>query len=69
MSANTQLEPGKFPLAHHFSTPAQQIDSAKMGMWGFLVTEVLLFGGLFVAYGLYRYLFWVQLSCARQGAP
>ena len=25
-------------------------------MWGFLVTEVLLFGGLFVAYGLYRYL-------------
>ena len=56
MSANTNLEPGRFPLAGHFSTPAQQIDAGKMGMWGFLVTEVLLFGGLFVAYGIYRYL-------------
>ncbi len=56
MSANTQLEPGKFPLYHHYSTPTQQIDSAKMGMWAFLVTEVLLFGGLFVAYFIYRYL-------------
>ena len=41
-------------LAHHFSEPAQQSESAKLGMWIFLLTEVLLFGGLFVAYTVYR---------------
>jgi len=41
-------------LAHHFSTPQQQKESAKLGLWIFLVTEVLLFGGLFVAYGVFR---------------
>jgi len=40
-------------LAHHFSEPAQQAESAKMGMWLFLLTEVLLFGGLFVAYTVF----------------
>ncbi|PKK83131.1 MAG: cytochrome C oxidase subunit III [candidate division Zixibacteria bacterium HGW-Zixibacteria-1] len=41
-------------LAHHFSEVEQQRDSAKMGMWIFLLTEVLLFGGLFVTYTVYR---------------
>lgn len=41
-------------LAHHFDTPAQQFDAAKLGMWVFIVTEILMFGGLFVAYGIYR---------------
>ena len=41
-------------LQHHFDTPAQQYDSAKLGMWLFLATEVLLFGGLFCAYAVYR---------------
>ena len=41
-------------LAHHFSESSQQSESAKMGMWIFLLTEVLLFGGLFVAYTVYR---------------
>ena len=41
-------------LAHHFSDSAQQSESAKIGMWLFLLTEVLLFGGLFVAYTVYR---------------
>ena len=41
-------------LQHHFDTPAQQFDSAKLGMWLFLATEILLFGGLFVAYAIYR---------------
>lgn len=41
-------------LAHHFETPAQQFDSAKLGMWLFLVTEVLFFGALFVAYAVLR---------------
>ena len=41
-------------LAHHFDTPLQQFDSAKLGMWVFICTEILMFGGLFVAYGIFR---------------
>lgn len=41
-------------LAHHFDTPQQQFASAKLGMWIFLLTEVLFFSGLFVAYAVYR---------------
>ncbi len=39
-------------LLHHFSTKEQQSDTAKIGMWLFLTTEVLMFGGLFVGFGL-----------------
>jgi cytochrome c oxidase subunit 3 len=42
-------------LAHHFDTPSQQYSSAKLGMWVFLGTELLMFGGLFVAYSIYRH--------------
>src|SRR5688572_5217929 len=42
-------------LAHHFDTPEQQFDSGKLGMWTFLATEILMFGGLFCAYAVYRY--------------
>ena len=41
-------------LAEHFETPQQQFASGKLGMWIFLLTEVLLFGGLFCAYAVYR---------------
>ena len=41
-------------LAHHFDTPVQQFDAAKLGMWVFLGQELLFFSGLFVAYGVYR---------------
>lgn len=42
-------------IAHHFTGPRQQYDSAKLGIWLFLTTEVLFFSGLFVAYTIYRY--------------
>src|SRR5688500_14680880 len=41
-------------LQHHFDTPVQQFDTAKLGMWLFLAQEILFFAGLFVAYGVYR---------------
>ncbi len=41
-------------LKHYFVSSDQQFDAAKMGMWLFLVTEVLLFSGMFVAYAVYR---------------
>ncbi|MDB5358656.1 MAG: ctaE [Phycisphaerales bacterium] len=42
-------------LAHHFDTPEQQMASGKLGMWLFLGTELLMFGGLFCAYAVYRH--------------
>ncbi len=41
-------------LAHHFDDAEQQFDAGKLGMWLFLVTEVLFFSGMFCAYSLYR---------------
>ena len=41
-------------LQHHFDTMAQQKEAAVVGMWVFLVTEILFFGGLFAAYMVYR---------------
>jgi cytochrome c oxidase subunit III len=41
-------------IQHHFEGPQHQFDSGKLGIWLFLVTEVLFFSGLFVAYIIYR---------------
>jgi cytochrome c oxidase subunit III len=41
-------------LQHQFETMEQQQESATLGMWLFLVTEIMFFGGLFMAYLLYR---------------
>jgi len=41
-------------LQHHFDTMRQQKEAAVIGMWLFLLTEILFFGGLFVAYMIYR---------------
>jgi cytochrome c oxidase subunit 3 len=41
-------------VAHQFETAEQQYDSATFGMWVFLVTEVMFFGGVFTAYVVYR---------------
>ena len=44
-------------LAHQFEDLQQQQDSATLGMWVFLATEVMFFGGLFAAYTIYRNLY------------
>jgi cytochrome c oxidase subunit 3 len=44
-------------LAEQFDDVEQQHEAAKFGMWVFLATEVLFFGGLFLAYTVYRYLY------------
>ena len=41
-------------LAHHFDSYDQQRESATLGMWAFIVQEVMFFGGLFVTYMVYR---------------
>jgi cytochrome c oxidase subunit 3 len=44
-------------LQHHFHNMAQQLEASILGMWVFLVTEVMFFGGMFMAYLLYRNLY------------
>jgi cytochrome c oxidase subunit III len=58
MSSSTQE--AAYPVhhvAHHFNNAEDEFEAAKQGMWIFLVTEVLMFGGLFVAYGIFRGLY------------
>src|SRR3954453_18359768 len=53
--ANAEI--GVYHHAHHFASAEAEFEAAKQGMWIFLVTEVLMFGGLFVAYGIFRGLY------------
>ena len=41
-------------FAHQFEDIEQQRDAGRLGMWVFLVTEILFFGGMFTAYTIYR---------------
>ena len=41
-------------LQHHFDDMEQQVEASALGMWVFLVTEIMFFGGLFMAYIVYR---------------
>jgi cytochrome c oxidase subunit III len=41
-------------LQHHFDNMEQQREAGTIGMWVFLVTEIMFFGGMFLAYLLYR---------------
>jgi cytochrome c oxidase subunit 3 len=41
-------------LQHHFDDMEQQVEASTLGMWVFLVTEIMFFGGLFMAYIVYR---------------
>ncbi|HEV2296266.1 MAG TPA: cytochrome c oxidase subunit 3 family protein [Tepidisphaeraceae bacterium] len=42
-------------LAHQFDDLHQQKESVTLGMWAFLVTEVMFFGGAFLGYAVYRF--------------
>ena len=54
MVENSHRETDGLAVDHHFENADQQYQSAKLGMWLFLATEILFFGGLFVAYSVYR---------------
>lgn len=75
-SATEHDEHGQHPsfLQHHFYTAAQQLDAAKLGMWLFLVQEILFFSGVFVGFIAYRAFYYeeflnahYQLSVAAGG--
>ena len=48
-------EPGTFFHLHE-EDPVEAYENFKLGMWIFLATEVLLFGGLFAAYFIFKFI-------------
>src|SRR6202035_270452 len=44
-------------LRHHFDDTGQQFESSLLGMWVFLLTEIMFFGGMFGGYTVYRNLY------------
>ena len=44
-------------LLHHFEDADQQFEASTLGMWAFLITEIMFFGGLFLGYIVYRSLY------------
>ncbi|MDI1445558.1 cytochrome c oxidase subunit 3 family protein [Polyangium sp. 6x1] len=52
-AGESKLSP-QFHVAHHFDKADTQFDAGRMGVWLFLVTEILLFGGLFCAFAIFR---------------
>lgn len=53
--ASTHEAASHSALQHHFENMEQQREAGTLGMWVFLVTEIMFFGGLFLAYTIYRY--------------
>jgi len=53
-------------LRHHFANLEQQKETSTFGMWLFLLTEIIFFGGLFCGYLIYRKL---VLPRVRGGQP
>jgi len=49
-------------LLHHFVNAEQQRDAASLGMWLFLATEIMFFGGMFCAYLIYRYAYYNEFA-------
>jgi cytochrome c oxidase subunit III len=52
----TALDRDTFP-AEQFQEPRQQYEAGLLGMWTFLATEVMFFGGMFLAYILFRWMY------------
>jgi cytochrome c oxidase subunit 3 len=48
------VEEHNSPLQHHFADMEQQKNASQLGMWLFLGTEIMFFGGMFLAYLVYR---------------
>lgn len=54
-------------LHHQFEELEQQYDASTFGMWVFLATEILFFGGLFTTYIIYRSLYYPGFAAGSHG--
>jgi cytochrome c oxidase subunit III len=51
-------------LRHHFADEEQQRNAASLGMWWFLGTEIMFFGGMFCAYLVYRIKYFPEFAAS-----
>jgi cytochrome c oxidase subunit III len=51
---DSHAQPESLALRVQFDTAEQQKDASTLGMWVFLITEIMFFGGMFLAYTYYR---------------
>jgi len=51
-------------LRHHFADVEQQRNAASLGMWWFLGTEIMFFGGMFCGYLIYRRIYFPEFAVA-----
>src|SRR5579862_919524 len=49
-------------MAHQFEDLEQQQEADALGIWVFLVTEIMFFGGLFASYAIYRWLYFAAFQ-------
>ena len=54
MASDAHVHEESLALREQFDTEAQQKDASTLGMWIFLITEIMFFGGMFLAYSVYR---------------
>jgi cytochrome c oxidase subunit 3 len=65
MSGAAALEAhGHSMVAHQFDDLAQQHEASTLGMWAFLATEIMFFGGALVGYAVYRHSYYDAFSAA-----
>ncbi len=57
MSTGKSIIVGGHVVPHHFESAEQEFETSKLGVWFFLATEILMFGGLFVGYIIFHNLY------------
>ena len=57
---------GHSMVAHQFDDLAQQHEASTLGMWGFLATEIMFFGGALLGYAIYRHAYYDAFAAASQ---
>lgn len=57
MSTDNTAHAGKHHFAHHFKSAEHEYETSKQGIWLFMVTEILMFGAIFVAYAIFHALY------------
>jgi cytochrome c oxidase subunit III len=57
LASDAHVHEESLALREQFDSVDQQKDASTLGMWIFLITEVMFFGGMFLAYTVYRHLY------------
>ena len=58
MATSPEIQAAEHSFQHHFASMVQQRETATFGMWMFLLTEIMFFGGLFTSYLVYRHAYY-----------